>query len=284
MNGDNRVTEDATTRTARRQWLGRTLRKLRKDARITQQAVARRLGCGQAKINKIERTLCSIRAEQLEVLIEMYEVAPEMAARLREVAAQDLENGPPRTMMSAYTVLTDLELEATEIQCWHSERIPGPLKSEPYALRQRGSELTQSEVTEVLRRREARQQVFKIDNPPRYRVILSESSLYRMPGGLTPEMVHNQASYMLELMAKHPRLELRILLFVADVPFVDTDFQLVLFGDPEFSDFVYVEGRGGPHASEKKPELKSFREHWATLEAAALDVSQTKEFLASLLS
>jgi transcriptional regulator with XRE-family HTH domain len=263
--------------------VGRTLRKLRNDAGVTQEAAAKRLGCGQAKINKIETTLCRISMEQLDMLIEMYGVEPDMAVRLRKAAAQDLEDGPRRTDMSAYTVLTERELEATEILCWHSERIPGPLKSERYALRQRRPELADGKVTQVLRKRKARMRVLTKPDPPRYRVILSESSLYRVPGG-DPEMVLDQASHLLQLMADHPRLELRILPFTADVPYVDSDFELLLFDDPEIFDFVYVEDPGGPRRSEKRLELKKFRAHWSTLDAAALDVAETKEFLHNLLS
>ena len=283
MNGGERVTEDAATRTARRQWLGRTLRKLRNDAGLTQAAAAKRLNCGQAKINKIETTLCSIRPDQLEVLIRMYGTAPDVAARLRAEAARDLEDGPPRTKGDAYTELTDRELEAREIRCWHSERIPGPLKSEMYALKQRGPELTGGREIQVLRRHKARKQVLTKSDPPWYRAILSESSLHRLPGGCTPEMVQDQVSYLLDLMAKYPQLELRILPFEANIPYVDADFQLLMFDDPEKS-FVYVEDSAGPRKSDKEPELKRFRDHWTALDAAALDVTATKEFLANLIS
>lgn len=275
------MTEDAT---ARRQRLGRTIRKLRKDAGLTQAAVAKVLGCGQAKVNKIETTLCSISMQQLDVLIDLYGVDPDEAKRLREWAALDLRDSPPRMTMSAYTVLTDRELEAEEILCWHSERIPGPLKSERYALAQRGPGLSDGQVTEVLRRHKARMQVLTKPDPPWYRVILSESSLYRLPGGFNPDMATDQAAHLLHLMATYPRLELRILLFAAAVTHVDTDFQLLLFNSREVSDFAYIEGPGGPNNSEKKLNLEGFRKHWAMLSAEALDVSATKEFLGNLVS
>lgn len=280
MNGDNRVTEDAT---ARRQRLGRNLRKLRVDADITQEAVGERLGYGQAKVNKIETTLCSISMEKLEVLIDMYGVAPDEAADLRELVAQDLENGPPRMQGNPYTVLTDLELEASEIRCWHGSRIPGPLKSERYTLGQYGPGITGGKVTEVLRRRKARIRVLTMPGAPRYRAILDESSLYRLPGGYTPENMVDQVSYLLDLIAAHPQLELRILPFVAPAPYVDPDFQLLMFDDPGLTDFAYVEDSGAPRMRKKKSELKRFHEHWAALDAVALDVSATREFLAGLI-
>ena len=274
------MTDDAT---ARRQRLGRTLRKLRVKAGLTQSAVATALGCGQAKVNKIETTLCRITGQLLDELIDLYGVEPDEAARLREWAALDLRDSPARTAGNAYTVLTDRELEADEILCWHSERIPGPLKSERYALAQRGPGLTDDQVTEVLRRHKARMQVLTKTDPPRYRVILSESSLYRLPGGFTADMVNDQASHLLNLMATYSRLELRILPFTAKVTHVDTDFQLLLFDSAEIPNFAYFEGPGGPRRDEKA-NLEGFHNHWTMLSAEALDVAATKEFLSDLLS
>lgn len=274
------MTEDST---ARRQRLGRYLRKLRVQAGLTQAAVAKRLGCGQAKVNKIETTLCSVTMDQLIVLIDMYAVPPDEAADLRMLVEQDLVNGPPRMQGNAYTLLTDLELEAAEIRCWHSSRLPGPLKSERYALEQHGPGIADSKVTDVLRRRKARMRVLTMPDPPRYRAMLDESSLYRLPGGYTPENVYDQVTHLLNLIVAHPRLELRILPFVAPARYVDPDFQLLMFNNPELPDFVYVEDSGGPRMRKRKSELKRFHEHWAALDAMALDVSASKEFLAGLI-
>jgi transcriptional regulator with XRE-family HTH domain len=273
------VTEDAT---ARRQLLGRTLRQLRTEAGFTQTAVARRLDCGQAKINKIERTLVSISLPDLDKLIDVYGVPETKAAELRALATQDHQNGPARTTMSAFTELSDRELEAAEIYCWHSERIPLPLQAETYTIRQWGPNVTNHQVLEVLRARAARMQVLSKPDPPWYRVVLSESSLHRMPGGRTADMVDDQARHLLELMAEHKRLEVRILPFEADVPYVDSDFQLLLSEDQTFSNFAYLEYPGGSLVRRKACELAEFQAHWAALNTAALDLAETREFLGQL--
>jgi transcriptional regulator with XRE-family HTH domain len=281
VNGDARVSQEAIDR---RQRLGRALRQLRTDAGLTQEFVGEELGLGQAKIYKIERTLCGIEMDWLERLIKLYGVEPAKAAELRDLAAQDLKNGPARMSGSAFTVLTDLELEAAEILCWHQCRIPGPLKSEPYLLAQWASRLTEAKMVEVLRKRAARMRVLTMPDPPSYRVILDQSSLYRLPGGFTPEMLNEQVSHLLDLTTKYSRLELRVLLFEAAVPHVDPDFELVRFnGRPGYKDFVYLEDSGGPRQREKRDELKRFRDHWAVLDGAALSVAETKEFLAGLI-
>jgi hypothetical protein len=217
--------------------------------------------------------------QDLAGLIELYAVSESKAAELHALAVQDLKNGPTRTTMSAFTELSDRELEAAEIRCWHSERIPVPLQAETYTIRQWGPALTDEAVLEVLRMRRARMQVLE---RTRYRVVLSESSLYRMPGGRTADMVDDQARHLLDLMSAHKGLEVRILPFEADISFVDSDFQLLLSDESTFSNFAYIEYPGGSRVCKKAGELTAFGDHWSTLNAAALDRTATTEFLNGL--
>lgn len=281
-----RANEDAKTR---RKQLGRLLRRAREAVGLTQKAVAAELGCGQAKINKIETTLVAIDPPELEKLIGLYRVPPEEADELRTLARLDQQDGPARTKhvptLAAFDDLSDAETEASEIRCWHSERIPGPLQSQIYRIEQHQLQRTDDDaVTLVLRELTARTKVFTVPNPPRYRVILSESSLHRMPGGRTPEMVIDQATHLLTLMAEHKTLELRILPFSADIPYVDTDFQHLMFDNDERPEFVYIEYPGGTRRYKSTHELKACREHWAQLDAAALDVTQSRDFLNRLIA
>lgn len=273
--------------TARRQRLGRLLRRARDAAQLTQEVVAVKLGCGQAKINKIETTLVAIGLPELEKLIELYDVPAAEAAELRALAELDQQDGPARTKFSpavaAYDALSEVEPEAREIRCWHSERLPVPLQSEMYRLKQHEPLIENDDVTWVLREREARTKVFTVANAPLYRVILSESSLHRMPGGRTTQMVVDQSGHLLTLMDEHDRLELRILPFDADIPYVDSDFQHLMFPDgSSHCEFVYIEYPGGSRKIRNTHELDQCREHWTALSAAALDVNDTREFLRGL--
>jgi hypothetical protein len=287
VNGDYRVNDDAA---ARRTQLGRLLRRAREavQPKLTQQAVAERLGCRQAKINKIETTLVRIESPDLEKLIELYKVAPDMAAELRTLAELDQQGGPPRTKyadtMAAFGILSELEPEAREICCWHSERIPGPLQSEMYVLQQHGLSLADSgAITRVLREWTARTKIFTVPNPPSYRAILSESSFYRVPGGRNSPIVVDQADHLLRLMDAHSQLDLRVLMFDADIHFVDSDFQHLVFaeGSPH-CEFVYIEYPGGSRKCKAAHELDKCREHWADLSEVALDAEATREFLRGL--
>lgn len=124
--------------------------------------------------------------------------------------------------------------EAREVRCWHSERIPAPLQSEMYMLKQHESLLANSHPgAPTLYKQETRTKVFTTPNPPQYRVILGESSLHRMPGGRDPQLVADQVEHLLKLMESHPRLELRILASDVDVPWEDCDFQHLVFAGDE---------------------------------------------------
>jgi transcriptional regulator with XRE-family HTH domain len=276
-----RIVEDATTR---RQHLGRLLRRARKAAGLTQAAVATRLGCGQAKINKIETTLASIDLPTLEKLIELYAAPADEADELRRLAELDQRGGPARTKysntMAAFALLTEVEPEAHEILCWHSERLPRPLQSEMYILKQHGSLLTDDHgVTRVLRERAARTKVFTVPNPPRYRVILSESSLHRMPGGRSPQLVVDQIQHLQTLIAEHERLQVQILTFDADIPYVDSDFQLLRFAGPTQEDFAYIEYPDGGRTVRGASTLRNYIDHWNTLHEAALSLADSVTFL-----
>jgi len=287
VNGDYRVNDDAT---ARRKQLGRLLRRAREavQPKLTQEVVAERLGCGQAKINKIETQLVRIEPRELETLIDLYQLSADEADELRKLAELDQQYGPARTKhsdtMAAFGTLSEVEPEAREIRCWHSERIPGPLQSEMYILKQHGLQLTQTyEITRVLRELTARTRVFTVPNPPLYRVILSESSLHRMPGGRNFQIVADQADHLLRLMDEHGQLELRILTFDADVRYVDSDFQHLIFDkDSPHCEFVYIEYPGGTRRCKNAVELEKCREHWDDLRAAALGVADSREFLRRL--
>lgn len=250
--------------------------------------MAKKLNCGQAKIHKIEATLVGIEPADLETLIELYGVSPEEATTLRTLAELDRRQGPARTKhstsMKAFGELSEVEPEAREIRCWHSERIPGPLQSELYILKQHESLLANNpaEVTRVLRERTARAGVFTVPSPPRYRVVLSESSLHRMPGGRTPQMVVDQTEHLLKLMDRHEQLELQVLPFEAAIAWVDTDFQHLMFDDPGQCEFAYIEYPGGSRKCKSSYELDKCREHWAELTTAALDQAKSREFLSGL--
>ena len=269
--------------TVGRRELGRELRKLRKSAGLTQSDAAQALNCGQGKINKIEMTLVRIDIAELDKLLELYAADDDKAESLRDLAAR-LPVGRrgasvlPRS--SSYEELTDREPDARAIYNWHCERIPVSLRSEQYTLRHLGDQqrTPRSVVVEMLRRRKARAEVLFGDRSLDYQVILSESSLRRMPGGFSPELTVDQMEHMARLVEDSARLTLRVLPFDAPLPYVDSDFVLLRFVQAD-TDFAYIEYPGGARKISSSGELLGFAEHWEQLKSAALGPEESLNFI-----
>jgi transcriptional regulator with XRE-family HTH domain len=273
-----RVAEDAADCRAR---LGAELRLLRKAARLTQVEAARRLGFSQPKVNKIETSTNTISAVDLELLLGVYRADPEIRLRLRQLATK-ASGGRLRAAYAptvAFRRYLDAEREAVEIQAWNGERIPGPLQSEAYMLKQHES-VDGLVVAALLSRRRERANLFRQEKPPRYRVILSESALHRMPGGQSPATIFDIASHLLALSETYPRLELQILPFRAPVSFVDSDFVTLRFAPGSGrTDFAYIEYPGGGIEKRDAKSVRACRADWVKYHDAALGVDDTKKFL-----
>jgi transcriptional regulator with XRE-family HTH domain len=268
-----------------RRRLGRELRKAREVTKLTQRAVGVVLGCGQAKVNKIENTLVDIDPGELDTLLALYQVPVDKANALRALADEARRSRrrfTPLPMTPEFAHLSDLELNAAEMLSLHSERIPGPLQSELYMLRQFQSyAATIQDLVELMERRQTRAQIFTTERPPRYRVVLSESSLLRMPGGRQPDLEVDQIEHLLTLISDHDQLELRLLPFTAKSTFVGTDFVVARF-DGEHPDFAYLEYPGGACLVKPRKDLAALVKHWHELHEVALNRDDSIKFLHQL--
>jgi transcriptional regulator with XRE-family HTH domain len=270
------VTEDAT---ARRRQLGVELRHARTAVGLTQSEVADSLGVSQAKINKIERTLMSIRSSELDQLIRLYEIPAERAALLVELARLDSQEALGRTSWSAYHSLIEIEENSEKILSWHSERIPYILQAEYYAfLQAEAAGVKEADIAGLLRRRMKRQQIFDGADPPSYEAILSESSLRRMPIGRSAVAI-DQCAHLLGLMERYEHVSVRILEFKADIPYVDSDFVLLYPKDAGGEAVAYVEYVGDSRLVQKRRDINMMREFWDRLHKAALSREDSIEYL-----
>jgi hypothetical protein len=184
----------------------------------------------------------------------------------------------------AFQRVIDAECEAGTILAWHGERLPGQLQSEGYLLQQHAG-VTPDVRDMLLRRRRARARLFTTSSPPVYRVILSEASLYRLPGGYAPDRVVELAAHLLRLCEEYRHLELQLLPFTADLPFVGTDFVVLEFsrGSRE-KDFAYIEYLGGGLVARRDTRtLKVCRDHWYQYQIAALSIVDSQCYLKRLV-
>ena len=274
----------SSTVTSRRRQLGNEIRRARVAAGMTQHEVAALLGCGQGKINKIETGAVSVKQSDLRQMLEAFGVSRTEADMMTELARTSGQRGQWAGYRSAvphwFRTFTDLEPAASEILSWHGERIPGPLQSEHYMLRQ-FSEARATDVTSLVRNRLERRQVFDLKRPPYYRFILGEAAFRRMPGGPSPSVALDQVEHLLELEKSYPRTFVHVLPFDTRLPFVPNDFTIMRFSDAT-KDFVFVEHAAGGVYIDDEGDFELFVDAWDRLRGAALERNETAEFLEGL--
>ncbi|QUQ64420.1 helix-turn-helix domain-containing protein [Kutzneria sp. CA-103260] len=274
----------SSTVTSRRRQLGNEIRRARLAAGMTQQEVAELLGCGQGKINKIETGAVSVKQSDLKLMLDAFGASRTEVDMMTDLARASVQRGQWSGYRSAvphwFRTFTDLEPAASEILSWHGERIPGPLQSEHYMLKQFG-EARATDVTSLVRNRLERKQVFDLKRPPYYRFILGEAAFRRMPGGPNPSVALDQVQHLIELEKTYPRTFIHVLPFDTRLAYVPNDFTIMRFSDTT-KDFVFVEHAAGGIYIDDEGDFELFVDNWDRLRGVALERAETGEFLEKL--
>lgn len=273
-----------STVTSRRKQLGNELRHARTAVKLTQQQVAAVLGCTQGKINKIESGAVGVKLGDVRTMLDTFGITGDEAETLLDLARAAAGqrgnwSGYRAVVPHWFRTFTDLEPAAAEIMTWHGERIPGPLQSEHYMLKQ-FTEAGVTDVTSLVRNRLDRKAVFDQQQPPYYRFILSESSLRRAPGGHAPAVMLDQVEHLLALGSRE-RIYVHVLPFGARLAAVPNDFTIMRFPD-RTRDFVYVEHSAGGLYLDEVKDFQLFVDAWDRLRGAALERHDTRQFLQEL--
>ncbi|WP_158887674.1 helix-turn-helix domain-containing protein [Amycolatopsis anabasis] len=274
----------ASTVTSRRKQLGNELRHARTAAKMTQQQVADVLGCTQGKVNKIESGSVGVKLGDVRTMLEAFGVNGDESETLMNLARAAAGqrghwSGYRSVVPHWFRTFTDLEPAAAEIMTWHGERIPGPLQSEHYMLKQ-FTEAGATDVTSLVRNRLDRKAVFDQQQPPYYRFILSEAALRRAPGGVAPAVMLDQVEHLLEL-EKRARVYVHVLPFDARLAAVPNDFTIMRFPD-RTRDFVYIEHSAGGLYLDEPKDFQLFVDSWDRLRGAAMERQDTRQFLKDL--
>jgi transcriptional regulator with XRE-family HTH domain len=264
--------------------LAELLADLRKSKKLTQAEAAARLGCHQPKINKIETVQTTIKATDLSKLLAIYDASQTQVAE----AMQQLALTRPGPNAGArpnplYLRMVSAEAEATEILVLHSERIPTLLQSDYYMLSQYRAADDHTDETLLMETREERESLLSSANKlQKYRIVLGESSLRRMPGGRA-QITVDQAEHLLYLIDKHERLELRISTYESPIPFMPTDVTILRL-DGAQKDLVYLENGISGKIYEGKDVITEHLGLWKMVYDAALSVDCSKKFLRDLIT
>lgn len=221
--------------------------RLRRD--LTQKEVAAALDWSRTKLLRIENGKVHISTTDLRALLDYYEIRdPHMVDRLINMARA--AKSPPwaefRGLLPEYRRYLAYEAAAKRVQSAQLEFIPGQLQTEQYARATIGTLSPDRDDPEAVERlvaaRRKRQEVLARDDAPYTQFILAEGVLLRAVGG--PAAMAEQVEHLRE-MAKHPRVDIRIVPnHVGAHPGQVGAFVVLGFDDP-LDDLVYLEDQRG---------------------------------------
>ncbi|MCO8274948.1 DUF5753 domain-containing protein [Actinoplanes sp. TRM 88003] len=164
-------------------------------------------------------------------------------------------------------LLATYEAEASSIRSFEPALVPGLLQTRQYAEVALGLFAARDAVGPLVEARLARQALLDRDDRPPMRFLIDESALHRWAGatGDGPEIMRAQLD-RLRLLARHPRIDIRIVPYSAGLhdglkgPFV------VL----ERPELLYLEGEKGDVVRTGPDEVHIHRERFDTLSGLAV--------------
>ena len=146
-----------------------TLRRLRREAGLSQIAAAQASGITQAKISRLENGLFTPRPQDIRRLARAYQAAPEVRREL-EQAAQDLadERVYARVILQRgawrlQAKVARIEETCERLRAFHPVIIPGLLQTPAYAAKVIGSKATGQDLDRAVAARITRQRILGSD-------------------------------------------------------------------------------------------------------------------------
>jgi len=174
--------------------LGKQLRLLREQAKLTTEDVGLQLDCSPSTISRMEGGKVGIRRSTLEQMLDIYELTDH---EHRETLIALAKEGKRRgwfarygDLPAAYSRFIGLEAAAHEMRDYEALIVPGLLQTEEYTralLQARAPDadgpLDEAIEAHVSARRERQELLSKADNPLRFIAVLDESVIRRQIGG-----------------------------------------------------------------------------------------------------
>lgn len=281
--------DGVTGSTVPRRQLGRYLRELRMQARMTVRLTAEALEWSEAKIWRIETGQTSMRSLDVEQMCKVYGAPAETTEALMALAKETKSKGwwlsYSDVINEGFDIYIGLEEAANRLKWYETELVPGLLQIEDYARTLIQADNPGMDAAEIERRvslRIARQALLtRPTKPPELRVVLNESILRRPVGG--PKVMSAQLAKLAEV-SELPNVTVRVMPFVVGMhagimsgPFVILEFPVNGNGTPTEPPTVYVDGFTGALFLDKRHEIARYDGAFQDIWLAALDEAASRQ-------
>ncbi|WSG34737.1 helix-turn-helix domain-containing protein [Micromonospora ureilytica] len=286
------MADDMGSTVPRRQ-LGRALRDLRTEARMTLDGAAEAMQWSRQKMWRIETGLGPVRTLDAKAMCELYGATPDLTGALTALAAETNAKGWWHSYGDAvpdwFELYVGLESAASRLREHDDTLIPGLLQTPGYTrgVYQNRPNMPADELEEVLDVRRRRQEILirRLPKAPRLEWVLSEAVLLRCVGG--PSVMGEQLDRLLER-TRLPNVSIRVLPLSAGAhygalagAFVMLDFPLVNRVVPDQS-VVYSESVTGALYLDRAEEFAVYEKVWASLLDLALDEEQSRRMIGKI--
>jgi transcriptional regulator with XRE-family HTH domain len=272
----------------RRRRLGAELRRLRDLAGLTSGEAAQRAGWHQSKVSRIETGHSSVRAEDVNLLLDIYAVRDR---DVRDLLCTLAGHGHQRgwwhdfreVLPVEYRDFISLETGATRARSLETSVVPGLLQTPGYAHALTTDVMPQlrpREVTALVKVRIARQAVLRQDPPLQLTAVLDEAVLRRGVGG--PEVMAGQLRWLAQA-AELPQVSLQVLPF-ATGGHIGVTGSFVIFSFPRIADLdvVVLDHLTGSLCVDRKEDIAAYTAAFARLRDRALPCAESAAMIAGI--
>ena len=273
--------------TVRRLRLAAELREIRESKGKSGETVAKALRWSPSKISRYERAKTGLRPQEVERLLDYYQITGQRRALLLALAEDAAQKGWWEEfgdiLSDDYQQFIGLEHEATSIAIWHVDVVTGLLQTDAYA-KQVISSYSRIEPTapgmigRMVRVRMRRQQVLDREGL-QLSIVLDESVLKRRIGS---DVVMYDQLQRLVSEADRPNLTLRILPLDAQHTVVGESFVIFGFGedsDAMLQDVVSTEHMRSGYTVEAERDTYLHRIAFDTISDTALDPAASRALI-----
>ncbi|ALC22629.1 helix-turn-helix domain-containing protein [Streptomyces pristinaespiralis] len=272
--------------TVRRRRLGQELRRLRELKGMTAEEVAERLLVSQSKISRLENGRRSISQRDVRDLCGVYEVEDHrIVDSLMQMAKDSRQQGWWHAFGDIpYSVYIGLETDAASLRVYEPQVVPGLLQTRQYAEALIAGALPESGTTDIEKRVSVRlrrqERIRDAEHPLRMWAVIDEAALRRQVGGR--QLMREQLEHLVEL-SQRPHVTVQVLPFEMGAhPGVNGQYAILEFPDTSDSSVVYIEGVTSDLYLEKANDVQKYSVMYEHLRAQALNVEQTRQFIASI--
>ncbi|MFG1674634.1 helix-turn-helix domain-containing protein [Micromonospora sp. NPDC049282] len=287
------MADDMGSTVPRRQ-LGRALRELRTEARMTLDGAAEAVQCSRQKLWRIETGIGAVRGVDVKALCELYGATPELTGALTALATETKAKGWWHSYGDAipdwFELYVGLESAASRLREYEDTLIPGLLQTRGYAwgVYQHRSRMSGEERERLVEVRLQRQALLERRLPPapKFEAVLSEAVLLRIVG--SSSTMTEQLRHLLHV-GRLPNVSIRVLPLTAGLhfgavagPFVMLDFPLRNRVEPD-PPVIYSESLTGALYLDRKDEVAVYEEVWASLTSLAHDEQQSRQLINKII-